>query len=199
MLEAHEVTGAVREEFDRQVATHGRMTHMKRTLAHSEVALRALMEWYALEAEVKPFLGERLTRLFVHAISSETDCLICSTFFRRLMVEAGEDPDTIRLDAREQAVVDFGRQMAKDSNQVSDPLYAELARQFTPPEIVTLTAFGALMIATNVFNNVLRVELDPYLHPFARGAGAAPASAPALPSTPAPASAPATSPTPERP
>ena len=35
---------------------------------------------------------------------------------------------------------------------------------------MTLTAFGGLMIATNVFNNALRVDLDEYLHPFRKGA-----------------------------
>ena len=32
---------------------------------------------------------------------------------------------------------------------------------------MTLTAFGAIMVATNVFNNALGVELDDYLHPYA--------------------------------
>lgn len=174
MLEAGDVTGAVREEYDRQVAAHGRMTHMKRTLAHSESALRALMEWYPLEAEVRAFLGERATRIFVHAISAETDCLICSTFFRRLMIEAGENPDDLRLDDLEHELVAFGRQLVKDSNQVSDAMYATLAARFTPAQIVTLTTFGAMMIATNVFNNALRVPLDGYLEPYTRGAAASP-------------------------
>ena len=34
-----------------------------------------------------------------------------------------------------------------------------------------LTAFGGLMIATNVFNNALRVDLDDYLLPFRKGVG----------------------------
>ena len=51
------------------------------------------MTWYDLRDEVEPFLGERATMLFAHAISAETDCLICSTFFRRLLIDAGEDPD----------------------------------------------------------------------------------------------------------
>lgn len=33
---------------------------------------------------------------------------------------------------------------------------------------IELTAFGALMLATNVVNNVLRIPLDPYLEPFRR-------------------------------
>jgi alkylhydroperoxidase family enzyme len=156
----------MREAFDFQVAAHGRVTNMKRTLAHSPVAFKSLMQWYALHDEVRPFLGDRLTTLFAHAISTQTDCLICSTFFRRLLAEAGENPDALVLDDREQVVVEYGRQLARDPNGISDELYGNLARYFQPSQIVTLTAFGGLMIATNVFNNALRVDLDDYLQPF---------------------------------
>ena len=65
------------------------MTNMKWTLAHSPVALDALLQWYPLHDEVAPVLGERRTWLFCHAISTAGDCLICSTFFRRLLIDAG--------------------------------------------------------------------------------------------------------------
>ncbi|MBA3876828.1 MAG: hypothetical protein C0498_07805 [Anaerolinea sp.] len=138
----------------------GRTTNMKRTLARSPIALRALMEWYPLHDAVLPVLGERLTAIFCHAISSQSDCLICSTYFRRELIDAGENPDALVLDDRERAVVAFGRQITTDANGVDDALYARLAALFTPEQIVELTAFGALMIATNVFNNALRVDLD---------------------------------------
>ena len=76
----------------------GRITNMKRTLLHSLPAFHALMEWYPLRDTVQPFLGERLTHLFAHAVSTETDCLICSTFFRRLLIESGENPDALELE-----------------------------------------------------------------------------------------------------
>ena len=145
---------------------YGRATNMKRTLAHSTVALHALLEWYPLHDAVLPILGERLTALFCHAISAQTDCLICSTYFRRELIDAGENPNELSLDDREQTVVVFGRQIAKDANHVDEALYARLASYFTPKQIVDLTAFGALMIATNVFNNALRVDLDDDLKPY---------------------------------
>lgn len=160
---------AARAELDRQRARFGRVTNMKRTLAHSPAALHALMQWYALYDAVVPFLGERATTLFAHAISSQTDCLICSTFFRRLLRQSGEDPDALRLDEREQALVDYGRQLARDPNRVSDELFARLTRHLQREQLVTLTAFGGLMIATNVFNNALQVDLDDYLLPFRKG------------------------------
>ena len=54
----------------------GRITNMKRTLLRSVPAFQALMTWYPLRDTVQPFLGERLTTLFAHAVSSETECLI---------------------------------------------------------------------------------------------------------------------------
>jgi alkylhydroperoxidase family enzyme len=161
---------AARAELDRQLAAHGRVTNMKRTLAHSPVALKALMTWYDLFDEVAGFLGRRPATLFVHAISAQTDCLICSTFFRRWLTEAGEDPDRLRLDEREQALVEFGRQLARDANGVSDELFDRLRGFLRPEQVVALTAFGGLMVATNVFNNALRVDLDEYLHPYRKGA-----------------------------
>jgi alkylhydroperoxidase family enzyme len=162
---------AARAELERQRDVHGRVTNMKRTLAHAPAALHALMQWYGLREEVLPFLGERLTTLFAHAISSQTECLICSTFFRRLLVQAGENPDELRLDERAQVIVAYGRQLARDPNQVSDDLYARLAAILEPAQIVALTAFGGLMIATNIFNNALRVDLDEYLEPFRKTGG----------------------------
>jgi alkylhydroperoxidase family enzyme len=156
-------------ELDRQLAAHGRVTNMKRTLAHSPTALKALMQWYDMHTEVVAFLGTRLTTLFAHAISSQTDCLICSTFFRRWLAESGENPDALRLDERDRAVVEYGRQLARDANAVSDGQFEAVARHLEPAQVVTLTAFGGLMIATNVFNNALRVDLDEYLWPFRKG------------------------------
>jgi alkylhydroperoxidase family enzyme len=165
-LDDRELPAASRDVLERHVAHGGSVTNMKRTLAHSPVALRVLLEWYALRDEVLPFLGERLTNLFAHAVSAQTDCLICSTFFRRILIEAGDNPDQLDLNEREQSVVEYGRQLARDPNGVTDELFARLAGQFAPAQIVSLTAFGGLMIATNVFNNALDVDLDEYLWPY---------------------------------
>jgi alkylhydroperoxidase family enzyme len=143
-----------------------RITNMKRTLLHSVPAFDALMTWYRLRDTVQPFLGERLTTLFAHAVSSETDCLICSTFFRRILIDSGEDPDDLAMDEREVAVVDFGRALARTPHRIPDALYGCVAAHFSDEQMVALTAFGALMVATNVINNVLQVPLDDYLQPY---------------------------------
>lgn len=145
--------------------THS-ISNMKATLIHSPEALRAVLEWYPLLAKVKPFLGERLAILFCNAISRANHCQLCSLFMRRAIVSWGEDPDNLKLDARDQAVVDFGKQLAIDPNAVSDELFVRLKAHFTDTEIVDLTAFGALMIVNNIFNSALKVDVDSSLDPF---------------------------------
>ena len=144
---------------------------MKATLLHSLPAFDALMTWYDLRDTVLPFLGERLADLFSHAISAGTDCLICSTYFRKALTDAGENPDELSLDEREQAVVELGQRLAQPSARVPDELYTRLAASFTDEQIVALTAFGAMMVATNVVNNALDVELDEYLLGYRREDG----------------------------
>src|SRR5213592_2412349 len=88
---------AARQELERQLAAHGRVTNMKRTLAHSPSALLALMTWYPLRDEAAAFRGERATMLFAHAVSTEAECLICSTFFRRILIIPAENRTSLRL------------------------------------------------------------------------------------------------------
>ena len=157
---------AIRERYAEQYDAHGRVTNMKRTLAHSRVAYDALLMWYPLRDEVAAFLGDRATYVFAHAISQQNDCLICSTFFRRIFVRSGEDPDALRLTGFEETLVAFGRRLTSDPHGVSDELYAELSARLAPAQIVALTAFGCMMIATNAFNDALGVDLDEDLLAF---------------------------------
>jgi hypothetical protein len=148
-------------------ASGGRMTNMKWTLAHSPVALDALLQWYPLFDALVPVVGERRMWILSHAISTRSDCLICSTFFRRLLIDAGEDPGDLRLDEFDELIAEFGRRLVDDPHSVDDALHARLKEHLSDAEIVTLTAFGAIMIATNVFNDALGVELDGYLETYA--------------------------------
>src|SRR5258708_6899106 len=92
-LAIEQVEPIARKQLEVQIARGGRATNMKLTLARSPIALHTYLHWYDLHAEACEFLGERCAMLFAHAISSQTDCLICSTFFRRWLTEAGDNPD----------------------------------------------------------------------------------------------------------
>jgi len=155
----------VRRAHDEHTRRAG-ITNMKRTLLRSLPAFQALMTWYDLRDAVLPFLGERPTLLFAHAVSSETDCLICSTYFRRALVQAGHDLDRLELTAEEADLVQFGRSLGRSPFRVPEEEFQPLAARYTQEELVALTAFGALMVATNVVNNALQVPLDGYLEPY---------------------------------
>ncbi|HEX2947908.1 MAG TPA: hypothetical protein VHT96_18370 [Clostridia bacterium] len=167
-VEYENASDAAREQFDDQIGKHGRITNMKRTLLHSLPAFHALMEWYPLRDEVSGFIGDRGVNYFCYAISSQNDCLICSTFFRRILVEAGEDPDAPVFSEEEQTLVDFGRCCVTEPARVDDELYGRLKKLYSDEQIVSLTAFAGLMIATNLINNALQVELDEYLVSYSR-------------------------------
>src|ERR1700750_1668827 len=148
-------------------AAGGRMTNMKWTAAHSPVALDALLQWYPLFDALVPVVGERRVWILSYAIAARSECLICRTFFRRLLIDSGEDPAALALDDYDELIAEFGRRLARDPHSVDDELHARLRERLSEAEIVTLTAFGAMMIATNVFNDALGVELDGYLERYA--------------------------------
>lgn len=143
-----------------ELAKHHEVSNMKAALLHSPEALHAVLEWYKLFAKVKPFLGERLAILFCDAISRANACELCATFMHREIVLSGEDPNALKLDDRDESVIAFGRQLAKDANRINDDLYAKLQSYFTSAQIVDLTVFGTLMIVNNLFNSALRIPLD---------------------------------------
>ncbi len=152
--------------WDEQVSTHGRMTNMKRTMAHSPVVLRSYMEWYPLKDEIAKVVGERAAIIFAHAISSETDCLICSTFFRRILAQWGEDPDNLVLNDEEQTLVWLGREIVTNARSASQVSILHFKEKYGETFAVNLIGFAGIMVATNLFNNVLQVELDDYLGEF---------------------------------
>jgi len=169
-IDSQTAPSEIREAHDKALRRFGRVTNMKATLLHSVPAFDALMTCYDLRETVKPFLGERLTDLFSHAISAGTDCLICSTYFRRALIDAGVNPDEVALDERERVVVEFGQCLAKPFSRVPVEVFARLSALFTDEQVVALTAFGAMMVATNVVNNALEVALDEYLTEYRKGA-----------------------------
>lgn len=48
-----------------------------------------LLTWYPLFDRIAAFLGERRAQLLAHAISDRDECPVCSTSFRRIMIDAG--------------------------------------------------------------------------------------------------------------
>lgn len=158
---------AAKAASDHQVETHGgRITNMKATLLSHVPSFTAYMEWYTLRDELVPFIGERAVSLFSYAISDANDCLVCSVFFRRILIDNGEDPDAPQVTEAEQLLIDWGRLIAVAPGAIPDEMYARLEKAFNPQLRVLLVAFAGQMIATNLFNMVGRVPLDEVLYDY---------------------------------
>lgn len=158
---------AVRTEHDRELALRGRMTNMKRTLLHSPEAHRIYAEWFTLRAELDPAISDRSIWIFSHAISKAAKSKIAITFFRRALINAGFDPDALVLSEEEALLDAFGRAIVADSAAIPAEIWSELKRRYEVKTLVDLVAFAGIMLATAVFNNVVAVDFDPELEPFA--------------------------------
>ena len=163
-ISENELSPAVKIAFERHVEEYkGRITNMKATLGRSLLAFDLYMQWYPLYEEVEKILGKRVAYLYAYSISKASDCPLCSVFFRKIIIDAGEKPESLELTAPEKDVLDFGSSIAKYHGNINDQLYNTIGGRYNEQEMVILTAFAGQMIATNVFNNVIETDIDEYL------------------------------------
>ena len=159
---------AVKAEIDNQIKSHGRITNMKLTLLHSLPAFHALMEWFPLEETIEAFLGERAVNFFCYAISTENDCLLCGTFFAKILKDLNIDFDNFNFTDEERILIDYGRAIVKDANNVPPEIFEQMKGHWNEEQIVAITAFATIMIATNLINKILQVDLDDYLRAYTK-------------------------------
>ena len=163
-ISENERARSIHEAFEKHMTDYeARITNMKATLAHSPLAFDIYMQWYPLYAEVEKILGKRLACLYAYSISYASDCPLCSTFFRKMIIDAGEKPEALELTPPEQKLVEFGSNISKHLGKIADNVYDPIAGQFNKTEMVILIAFAGQMIATNVFSNVTETDIDEYL------------------------------------
>jgi alkylhydroperoxidase family enzyme len=161
---AGELTPSVREAFEKHVKEYnGRITNMKATLGHSLTAFEVYMGWYPLYRNVEKILGSRLAYLYAHAISEAAECPLCTTFFRKKIIDSGEDPQKLALDSLQKDILYFGSAIARRQGNINDWVYNKVAEHFSKAEMIILVAFAGQMIATNIFNNVVETDIDKYL------------------------------------
>lgn len=127
----------------------------------------AYAQWHSLRDELVPYIGERATALFSYAISDESKCVVSAAYFRKLLVDAGENVDDPQVTEAEQLLMDWGRLIARSPHDIPVEMYARLELSFNPKLRLILVAFAGQTVATNLFNTVGKVPLDPELEPFA--------------------------------
>lgn len=154
------------EEVKKVVAEHVadgyRITNEKLTLLHHVPSFNALeLESYKLDRELQKIVGKRAADFYEYAISLQNDCLVCSTYFTKLLKKNGiDDFNTFDFTDEERLLIAYARAIADDPKNVSDELFEQLKARYTEEEIVVITTMGVFMIANNYFNDILQVQSE---------------------------------------
>ncbi|WP_154646909.1 carboxymuconolactone decarboxylase family protein [Kurthia senegalensis] len=127
-----------------------------------------MMEWYPLQEEVAKVVGERATNFYCYAISTKNECLICSMFFKKILDDLGIDFENFAFTEEEQDLMEYGRLLVSSPETIPASLFDKLKERYSEQQIVLITAFGSMMIATNLINTALKVELDDILLPYTK-------------------------------
>ena len=137
-----------------------RLTNEKLTLLHNVTAFNALeVQSYAVDRELQRLVGERAADLFEYAISVQNDCIVCTTYFRKLLMSMGiTDPEQFGFTEKEKLMIAYGRAVAKNPKQIPDEIFEQLRAVFDEETIIVMTTMAVFMIANNVFNDALQVE-----------------------------------------
>lgn len=163
-VDTDNIPAPVREAFEQHVSSHdATITNMKATLAHSLLSFNVYMQWYLLYEKVQELIGDRAASLYAYSISFASNCPLCSTFFRRILMQSGSKPEDLVLAEYERKLMDFGSSIAMYKGCINDFVFEDLSKFHNHEEMVLLTAFAGQMMATNIFSNVTETDLDAYL------------------------------------
>ena len=140
-----------------------RLTNEKKTLLHNAIAFEALeAQSYAVDRELQRLVGKRAADLFEYAISVQNDCIVCTTYFGKLLRSMDiTDFESFDFTPEEKLMIEYGRAIARNPKQIPDELFARLQAEFNDETIVVMTTMAVFMIANNIFNDALQVEPEP--------------------------------------
>lgn len=152
-----------RDAVDEHLRQGYRVTNEKLTLLHNVAAFEALeAQSYAVDRELQRLVGKRAADFFEYAISVENDCIVCTTYFGKLLRSMGiEDFEHFAFTPEEELMIEYGRAIAKNPKRIPDELFESLREVFDEETIVVMTTMAVFMIANNVFNDALQVEPEP--------------------------------------
>ena len=158
-----EASNEVKAAIDAHLKDGYQLTNETKTLLHNVTAFEALeVQSYAVDRELQRLIGKRAADLFEYAISVENDCIVCTTYFGKLLRRLGiTDFEHFDFTPEEKLIIEYGRAVARDPKQIPDELFARLQAVFNDETIVVLTTMAVFMIANNVFNDALQVEPEP--------------------------------------
>ncbi|MGE0213655.1 MAG: hypothetical protein AB7S41_18355 [Parvibaculaceae bacterium] len=158
----------VKARYEDEAKRAGRVTNMKAVLLNSPAAFDVFRQWGIVKDEVRKAVGERALSLYSHAISATAGCLLCTTYFRRLLIQEGIAPEDFKPEGDEALLIELGYAVGNPQQPPATDLIERVKARYGEKTLVDLVTYGGTMLATNVFNNLIGVEVDDYLSPFKR-------------------------------
>lgn len=166
----------VKEAIAKHIADGHKITNEKLTLLHNVNAFNAVeVASYGLDDDLQKLIGKLDGDLFEYAVSVSNDCLVCTTYFSKLLREEHHiDPNNFHLNHRQELLMKFGQKVGHAPKTITDEEFNELKQEFiqnggvdgSPVDeakaeeiMVVLTAMGAMMVANNYVNEVLKVDV----------------------------------------
>ena len=151
---------AVRDEIIKHIADGHKITGVKLTMLHHLPSFRTLeVGSYELDDDLQRLIGKLDGDLFEYAVSVQNECLVCTTYFARLLREEhGLDPNTFTFTDRQKLLMGYGQAIVKDPRHVPDELFDRLRAEFSEEQIVAITTMGVMMVAMNLYTEVLELE-----------------------------------------
>ncbi len=149
----------IKEIVAKHVADGHRITNVKRIILNHLPSFQALeLGQYDLDDDLQRLIGKLDGDIFEYAISHANECLVCTTYFTRLLKEEhGVDPETFVFTDRQNLLIEYANQLAANPKEISDDLFGRMQAEFDNETIVAITTMGVMMIAMNYFNDALQI------------------------------------------
>ncbi len=164
-VKENEITGKAKEAYD-NLKENNKLTNMKEVLLQDYATYDAYMGWYTSWVRLVEIIGEKAATIYAHSISTTNSCMLCSLFFISDLKALGLNPEELELDEKETLLSELGKQIVKDPTAVSEEVIQSLKQHFSDPELVVIVGFAGQMMATNNFNSVMKIDVDPRLLPI---------------------------------
>lgn len=167
---------SVKNAIQAHIAQGRKITNEKLTLLHNVNAFNVVeVGSYNLDDDLQRLIGSLDGDLYEYAISVSNECLVCTTYFAKLLREKyGLDPKTYKLTKRQDMLMKFAQKMGHNPKSITDEEFAALKQDFienggrngepvteegAEEIMVVLVAMGAMMAANNYVNDALRVDV----------------------------------------
>ncbi|MBK4347566.1 hypothetical protein [Lacisediminihabitans changchengi] len=158
-----------RAALDRELELHGgEYSNLRGALLGNLASFRAYEQWFSLRDEIAPWIGERAVTLFAYAISDAAGSRVLAPYFRKILVDAGDDPVSPQVTEAEQLLIDWGRLIASAPHGIPAEFSAQIEATFGAERRLTLLAFAGLTVALAVVTIVGGIPTDDSLIEYDR-------------------------------